>query len=95
MDRVGSPAILGSFVAIERRGGSEDPWLCVSDFGQVCPYRWKDYGRSGKPVNSGKYVKVRYGSVAVVHQFTSPGAAYGGIADTQRLIYRRLRFERH
>jgi hypothetical protein len=35
---LGSPAILGSFVAIKRRGGSEDPWLCVPDFGQVCFY---------------------------------------------------------
>jgi hypothetical protein len=35
---LGSPAILGSLVAIERRGGSEDPWLCVPDFGQVCLY---------------------------------------------------------
>jgi hypothetical protein len=37
--RLGSPAILGSFVALERRGGSEDPWLCVSDFRQICLYR--------------------------------------------------------
>jgi hypothetical protein len=35
---LGSPAILGSLVPIERRGGSEDPWLCVPDFGQVCHY---------------------------------------------------------
>jgi hypothetical protein len=31
----GSPAILGTFVALERRGGSEDPWLCVSGFCQI------------------------------------------------------------
>ena len=36
---IGSPAILGSFVAFERRGGGEDPWLCVSDFRPICLYR--------------------------------------------------------
>ena len=29
----GSLAILGAFVASERRVGSEDPWLCVPSFG--------------------------------------------------------------
>jgi hypothetical protein len=32
----GGPAILGSFVALERRGGGEDPWLCVTSFGWLC-----------------------------------------------------------
>jgi len=30
------PGGLGSFVALEPHGGSEDPWLCVPDFCQVC-----------------------------------------------------------
>jgi len=36
----GSPAILGpagSYLWLP--GGSEDPWLCVADFDQVCLYR--------------------------------------------------------
>ena len=36
---IGSPAVLGPFVAIERCGGSEDPWLCVSGFRQICLYQ--------------------------------------------------------
>jgi hypothetical protein len=38
-----SPAILGSFVALERRGGSEDPWLCATSFGWFCLYRKRNY----------------------------------------------------
>ena len=34
-----SPAILWSFVVIERRERSEDPWLCVPEFPQVCFFR--------------------------------------------------------
>ncbi len=34
----GGPAILGPFVALERRGGSEDPWLCVSSLDWICLY---------------------------------------------------------
>jgi len=30
------PGGLGSFVAELRRGGSEDPWLCVSGFRLMC-----------------------------------------------------------
>jgi hypothetical protein len=37
--KIGSPAILGSFVALERRGGSEDPWLCVTSFSWFCLYQ--------------------------------------------------------
>jgi len=52
----GSPAILGSFVAIERRKEGEDPRLCVPDFGQVCLYRNRNFAPSGISVNSGIYV---------------------------------------
>jgi len=55
-NRYGSPAILGSFVALERRGGSEDPWLCVADFGQLCLSRLTSVWRNGKVVNSGIYL---------------------------------------
>ena len=34
----GSPAIPGSFVAIRRRGGGEDPWLCVPDRESELPF---------------------------------------------------------
>ena len=33
---IGSPAIFGAYRQ-ECRVGGEDPWLCVPDFGQVCP----------------------------------------------------------
>jgi hypothetical protein len=46
---------LGSFVALERRGGSEDPWLCVADFGQVCLYRITNGPPKAEFVNSEKY----------------------------------------
>jgi len=52
----GSPAILGSFVAIERRGGGEDPWLCVSSFGWFCLYRRVNSGLLETAVNSGMYL---------------------------------------
>ena len=32
------PGDPGFFEAPERRGGHEDPWLCVADFCQVCLY---------------------------------------------------------
>jgi hypothetical protein len=36
----GSLAILGPSASQGRPlGGSEDPWLCVTDFGQVCLYQ--------------------------------------------------------
>ena len=50
------PGDLGAFVAIERRGGSEDPWLCVADFGQVCLYRKRDSAPPACGVNSGMYL---------------------------------------
>jgi len=34
-------------------GGSEDPWHCVSDFGQVCLYHNADCPTIAKVVNSG------------------------------------------
>ena len=49
------PGGLGSFVALERRGGGEDPWFCVPDFRQVCLYQRK-YDRQVNAVNSGMYV---------------------------------------
>ena len=36
-------------------GGSEDPWLCVTDFGQVCLCQSR-YEAQEKLVNSGMYV---------------------------------------
>ena len=36
----GSPAVLGP--SGENPGGSEDPWLCVSGFRPICPYRMED-----------------------------------------------------
>ena len=38
-----------------RRGGGEDPWLCVPDFGQVCLYRI-NYELEENAVNSGMYL---------------------------------------
>jgi hypothetical protein len=49
----GSPAILGSFVAIERRGGIEDPWLCVPEFSQVCLFQTGKVNDVEWLVNSG------------------------------------------
>jgi hypothetical protein len=53
---VGSPAIVGSFVAIGRRGGGEDPWLCVSGFRRICLYRRIDFPLLPRIVNSGYYL---------------------------------------
>jgi hypothetical protein len=33
------PGDLGVLRGVERRVGGEDPWLCVTDFRQVCLYR--------------------------------------------------------
>ena len=53
---VGTPAILGSFVALERRGGSEDPWLCISGFRPTCLYRGMDFPKRKTDVSSGIYL---------------------------------------
>lgn len=45
---LGSPAILGSLVAFDRRGGSEDPRLCVPAFGQACPFNEDSAARKEK-----------------------------------------------
>ena len=37
----------------ERRGGSEDPWLCVTSFGWICLYRNVNYPAIAILVNSG------------------------------------------
>jgi hypothetical protein len=39
-----------------RRGGSEDPWLCVPDFRQVCLYRKTHHSTMEDFVNSGLYL---------------------------------------
>ena len=49
------PGCLGSFEARERRGGSEDPWLCVWGFRPICLYRSFNDAPSANSVNSGKY----------------------------------------
>jgi hypothetical protein len=56
METCGSLAVLGSLVALERRKGSEDPWLCVPDFGQVCLYRNKNCPPQECCVNSEMYL---------------------------------------
>ena len=38
-ETVRQPGDLGSFVALKRRGGSEDPWLCAPVFWLVCLYQ--------------------------------------------------------
>jgi hypothetical protein len=53
---IGSPAILGSFVASDGRGGSEDPWLCVTSFGWFCLCRKMDFAPLEIGVNSGMYL---------------------------------------
>jgi hypothetical protein len=57
---VGSPAILGSFVALERRGGSEDPWLCVTSFCWFCLCQ-DNYEEPRSGVNSGMYLNGWFG----------------------------------
>jgi hypothetical protein len=49
---------LGSFEAIECRGGSEDPWLCVSGFHPICLYHDTDSPATRNIVNSGMYLKL-------------------------------------
>ena len=49
------PGDPGSFEAIERRGGSEDPWLCAPDFRQVCFCRTINDPPIGDSVNSENY----------------------------------------
>ena len=39
-------------------GGSEDPWLCVADFGQVCLCRLTYLAQLEQAVNSGIYLIV-------------------------------------
>ena len=51
------PGDPGSFEAIERRGGSEDPWLCAPDFRQVCFCRTINDPPIGDSVNSGIYIE--------------------------------------
>jgi hypothetical protein len=69
---VGSPAIFEAFVAIERRGGSEDPWLCVAGFGQLYLCRRIYPALLGDIVNSGKYAAMSaWGSLAVVRTHSS------------------------
>jgi hypothetical protein len=53
---MGSPAIVGSFVAHKRRGGSEDPWLCVTSFGWFCLYRDGHFAPLKRTVNSEIYL---------------------------------------
>ncbi len=38
-----------------RRAGSEDPWLCVSSFCWICPYRKRNCELKLESVNSGFY----------------------------------------
>ena len=52
------PGDLGPFVALEHRGGSEDPWLCVPDFGQICLFPIATFGSIEQPVNSGMYLNL-------------------------------------
>ncbi len=54
---VGGPAILDpSWRGRMRRGGGEDPWLCVSEFAQICLCRLENCDSWGSPVNSGMYL---------------------------------------
>jgi len=69
--RYGSPAILGSFVALDRRGGSEDPWLCVADFGQLCLCQNK-YDAQEKSVNSGMYLMSALGHYQTLRIHRNP-----------------------
>ncbi len=52
------PGDRGSLVAIQRRGGGEDPWLCVTDFRQFCLYQMSLHfmRRLENRVNYGMYV---------------------------------------
>ena len=43
-------------MALERREGSEDPWLCVSGFRQICLFRWLNSRLFEAGVNSGIYL---------------------------------------
>ena len=82
MTMLRSPAILGPSGSHGwLLGGSEDPWLCVSDFGQVCLYRNNSRTR-GKLVNSGIYLaaNVRFGSVAALPDEFNPMTALKRIA---------------
>ena len=36
--------------------GGEDPWLCVTDFSQICLFRHKNFLTEEKAVNSGLYL---------------------------------------
>ena len=51
------PGYLGSFETNERRGGGEDPWLCVPDFDQVCLYKLEKCVKRRISVNSGMYLE--------------------------------------
>ena len=94
----GGPAILGSFVASERRGRSEDPWLCVPDFGQVCLCRLfvvvpliLRVARQVLIVNITRLVQatgnVGYGSAADPQKSSTPGAAFEREPAVQKRIF--------
>ena len=75
----------------KRRTGSEDPWLCVPDFGQVCLSRKSDSAPAMPDVNSGKYLnwsqsktifrRSATGPIADLLTQFSPTAATKGKAD--------------
>ena len=54
----------GSFVARERRGGSEDPWLCAPSFRWVCLCRESNSAPVESAVNSGICVRFSRPNVA-------------------------------
>ncbi len=73
----------------ERRGGSEDPWLCVTGFSQLCLCRC--YRLSVVEILSGYLLlniiyahrlsaNVRFGSLAAVHPDINRTAAFLGKA---------------